>query len=112
MASVASERKCLHRDLFERGDASNTFDDDDAFYRRTDLTTVKASNVWLDTVRSVRRIRFLVFRSPKAEETTDLFPRIWSHSLFHLLGGKLAHPFVTFSLSLSLFLSAITHHGP
>jgi hypothetical protein len=54
MASVASERKCLHRDLFERGGASVTCDDDDAFSCRTDLTTVKASNEWRVTVRSAK----------------------------------------------------------
>jgi hypothetical protein len=57
MGSVASERKRLHRDLFEIGGASDTCgDNDDDFSCRTDLTTVKASNVRLDTVRSAPHV--------------------------------------------------------
>jgi hypothetical protein len=55
MGSVASERMCLHRDFRERGGASDICgDDDDAVSCRTDLTTVKASNVRRDTVRSAK----------------------------------------------------------
>jgi hypothetical protein len=110
MASVVSERQCLHRDLLERGGASSTCNDDDAFSCRTDLTTVKASSVvWRVTVRSVRRIGFLFFRSPKAVETNDndFFLFTLSQLLLLLLEGKLAHPSVTFSHSLDIFRISI-----
>jgi hypothetical protein len=111
MASVASERQCLHhRDLLERGGASSTCNDDDAFSCRTDLTTVKASSVvWRVTVRSVRRIGFLFFRSPKAVETNDndFFLFTLSQLLLLLLEGKPAHPSVTFSHSLDIFRISI-----
>jgi hypothetical protein len=60
MGSVGSERKRLHRDLFERGVASDNCgddgDNDDDFSCRTDLTTVQASNVRRDTVRSAPNV--------------------------------------------------------
>jgi hypothetical protein len=50
MVSIAAERNCVHgvgQDLFKRGYASGNCgdNDDDVFSCRTDLTTVKASNV-------------------------------------------------------------------
>jgi hypothetical protein len=103
MGSVASERKYLHRGLFERGGTSDTCDDDDAFSCRTDLTTVKVSNVRRVTVRSAKNEVYVFFgaqrRKKQAIVSAYLVP---VHLLLHLLERKHAHPFVALSVSLSI----------
>jgi hypothetical protein len=112
MASVASERRCLHEDLLERGDASNTCDDDDdAFSCRTDHTHYCQS---LERVAchgtQCEELGFWFLGARRRKKQTICFRLFWSHLLMHLLEGKSAHPFVTFSLSPSLSLSY--HHHP